>query len=157
MISSAYQAREGCEPRVRPRFFPPAEESALIEAESSLGLKLPSELRCLLAETDGMMEEMELEDDWIEIGWTVWSTIELVASNRRLRTATDCPSPLPPDLCVFFVNAGVDGVQFGLDLSRIEHESVPVFIWEPLEEVVRTIAPSLEAFLNGWLRGLYAI
>jgi hypothetical protein len=147
LLTEAYRARDGASSPSLPRFEPGATEARLERAERALGLPLPEELRTLLAECDGVMEVMEVGGQPIETGWLVW-TLDAIVDERRGRKRTTLG---PPDGWLMFANAGADGILFGYDQGEPPGH---IGAWYPMEGGrLQFMAPSLQAFLRGWIAG----
>ena len=152
-IAECYATRKASEPDVVPQFYPGADEACLAAAEADLGFPLPTELRELLSQSDGVKEQLLLDDGPIEISWLVWSTEELIASNLSLRGEAGVSAAHRLTQGIFFVNAGMGGSQLGLDGRPSDRPSCPVFVWHPIEDRTEVLAHSLADFLTRWIQG----
>lgn len=128
----------------------PSSESAIREAESQLGVRLPVELRAFLLQSDGATIAVRLSSGDLvqEASPLVWSVAEILSENR------DFPSRgyHGAERVLFFANAGVDGVLFGhaLEDTGLRDE---VVVWHPIERQIEAFAPSFSRYLEGWLNG----
>jgi hypothetical protein len=127
---------------------PPAAERALAQAELTLGIALPQELRAFLLEADGATVALRLDSGDVvpEASPLVWSIAEIVREN------TAAPIEHERGGALFFANAGVDGVLFGHRLTgqRITED---VVVWQPIDGDMTTCAASFGDWLRGWLGG----
>ena len=153
LIEGAYQTRERqTNFRSKPEFCTPATITELEEAERTLDITLPTALRSLFLETNGIKDMMAVEGaSWFVNQWTVWSIGEVVSQNLRLRSESIPPGNLS------FATAGVDGIYFCF-LQNIEGAFGPeVSAWNSFEERVYGLAPSLDDFITGWLNGTIGV
>jgi SMI1 / KNR4 family (SUKH-1) len=80
-------------------FSAPAEEQALLAAETQLGMRLPQSLRELLAESNGVRGEYDLA--------LIWPVERIVADNRSFRESEAFrTSYMPFEGLLFFADAG---------------------------------------------------
>jgi hypothetical protein len=128
------------------RFRDGAPPATLEDAERMLGNPLPTDLRAMLSETDGM-EDQE--------GWTVllWPVSQLVLENLEHR-GPDWQSvddgPWTHRLCFAATGSGED---FILDLDQDDGQ---VYVWNYVEGCAYFVAPTLAEFWTGWLSGTLA-
>jgi cell wall assembly regulator SMI1 len=158
-ITDVYSTRT-CPPGIagRPDFYPPASEAQLADAEAALGAALPDSLRSLLKETDGVMDMLALDGgEWFESMWLLWAIGELVQQNRYYRAASQRQEyERDFDGLVFFADAGTDGIRFAFPVE--DGVCAPlVLIWHPIMDRLSEAAPSLDAFLRGWLTGSISV
>lgn len=155
LISSVYESR-GVD--IKPRFYPSASAEEIADAEDCLNARLPTSIRSLLSETNGVMEMMAIDGgEWIESMWLLWSVAEIVKWNTFFRTSRDSTSGRDFKQITFFANAGVDGIQFGFPVMD-GHVCAPrVVVWYPIGGEVEEVATSLEDFLNRWLTGAISV
>lgn len=127
-------------------FHNPAGVYHLDEAESKLGVKLPVELRELLRESNGVEGEYGLG--------LVWSIDRIVQSNMELRTNQELDSAyMPFTHLLFFADAG-NGDQFAYAISASgEIRCHDIYAWNHEDDSRTAIAPTLKAYLEGWLTG----
>ncbi len=100
------------------------------------------------------MELMKENDHWVEINWLVWSTAEIAKENLTFRgeSLQKIYKRSFEDL-LFFVNAGVDGILFGYKILARRAQDSNIYAWYPIDNEAIQVAPSLEAFFEGWLTG----
>lgn len=142
----------------KPRFHSPVSVDALSDAEAALKATLPHSLQSLLLETDGVMEMMAVgEGEWFESMWLVWQLEEIVEQNTRYRAAANC-GRYDRDFTnfVFFAGAGTDGILFAFPVQQAACAS-SVWVWHPIRDEWKELAPSLEDFLRGWLVGTISV
>ena len=126
-------------------FMPPAQVDAIASAEAALGHSLPNDLGRVLAESDGIEGEYGLG--------LVWSLARIVSDNSTFRTNEQFRRLyMPFDGLVFFADAG-NGDQFALTLSG----SCEVYVWDHESDSRSWVAPSVMAYLEGWMTGLITV
>jgi SUKH superfamily protein len=128
-----------------PEFFPGATPADLEAVERQLGVPLPSSLKELLAESNGVLVCFGQH--------LIWSTDEIVRRNLELRTNPIYEDYMPLDHLLFFGDAGVDGIQFAYPISRNGVVRDRIFVWYPMEDGREWKAHSLRAYVEGWLTG----
>ena len=95
----------------RPGFRDGMDDKARAVLEKRLGVALPTPLRELLQETDGVHHLLKVSDDEeVEIGWIVWPSKEVAAESPALAKAA---ARARKGALVFF--APGDDVSFALD------------------------------------------
>ena len=153
LIEGAYRSRERQTSfRSKPEFCPPATIAELEDAERALDVTLPTALRSLFLETNGIKDMMAVEsENWFVNLWTVWSIGELVSRNLRLRSESI------PRGWLSFATAGVDGIYFCFSQSSDAAFGPEVSAWNSFEERVFGLAPSLGDFITGWLSGTISV
>ncbi|MFF4785631.1 SMI1/KNR4 family protein [Streptomyces griseorubiginosus] len=118
----------------------PADDQAPILIEERLAQSLPSSLRSLLAETDGIKAEYGVE--------VVWTAERILAENTSLRSNGQLRSLyMPFDPLLFFGDNG-GGDQFAFVRTP---ERDDVFVWDHETDSRNWISPSLESFLRSAL------
>ena len=135
------------DPMRRPRFSSPAAAADLSDLESALGGELPIEVRQLLTQTDGILDELLIEGDWLVNDWLIWPCSEL-----RLQVDQHREDGVP-DEYLAFSPAGADGILFLCSTGSDQGTQSPVSVWHPIEQTIETIANSLADFYVRWLRG----
>ncbi|GAA1708530.1 hypothetical protein GCM10009745_65460 [Kribbella yunnanensis] len=117
---------------------PPADAGEIAAVELRLGIGLPAELRGLYEATDGILDKpgewfvmWRLGDvaRWNLEAWNGWES----GDRRRLLGFGDDGTGAP--FCV-----ALDG-------------EPTIFIWSPIEQEARALAPNLREFWLGWLSG----
>jgi hypothetical protein len=140
-------------------FQPPASFQDLAELESQLGAKLPTDLRSLLLQSNGVMSMLKLRDgDWMEDMWLFWTTSNVIEQNHQLRRATMHPfddtrrsCPRAEEL-LFFASDGADGI-FAHPVNAKGVAEPSVLVWTPIGDELTPIASSLKDFVEGSLTG----
>jgi hypothetical protein len=142
----------------KPEFHPGASAATIAHAETALNAALPSSLRSLLLETNGVMDMMAIDGgDWFESMWLLWMTEEVVEQNRYYRAASE-EKTYERDFStlVFFAGAGTDGILFAFPVE--DGVCAPrVAVWYPIIDELDELSPSLEDFLRGWLTGTISV
>ena len=151
-VSAIYAKRlPGLE--TRPAFRAPASSAQIAELESKVAGSLPAALAELLLETNGIMAELKTQGEWIETGWLVWPVESIAEWNLRARQDWEADFDRYFEHLLFFADAGSDGILFAHP-KRLAGEFAPdVMVWVPLGDELSPFAPSLEAFLDGWVSG----
>lgn len=123
-------------------FRSPAQVTALAEAERRLGRGLPSELRQLLLESDGIIGRTAVD--------TVWPLETVVERNLLLRSdASFAQLYMPFDALLFFGDNG-GGDQFAFVQTP---ERPDIFVWEHEDDSRRWVARDLADYLGRSLAG----
>ena len=126
-------------------FREPATSVALHELEGLLGDPLPSALRELLLETNGIEGEYGLE--------LLWDTERIASDNLRFRTDAELSRLyMPFDGVVFFADAG-NGDQFFVSLSGNNE----VFVWDHESDSRTWVTTTPLGYLEGWMRGALTV
>ena len=133
-----------------------ATDAEIEGAEGLLGVRLPTELRSLLAESNGVTYGLTLEtgERIPTVGYLIWPLAMILEENQRLRGSS--PSGLARQF-LFFVNAGVDGILFGHPILPSGEVGPEVQAWYPIEGELRLLAPSLRDYLIGWWSGALSV
>jgi hypothetical protein len=117
----------------------------LAEAESSLGVPLPSDLKAFLGEADGFYDT----ESQYAYGWDVRTIVE----NNTLHWR-DSDLRLDRDLMAF----GADGSGTGVFcLAWPADADQSVYYWDWIDSTRRRVAPDLSTFWSGWLDGTIAV
>jgi hypothetical protein len=144
LVTQAFRERIGSPGPVYPRFEPGATETELANGERLTGVRIPEDLRSLLAECNGITEVMEIQGNPIDTQWVVWPTDTIVESNLAPGRVD---IGLPPS---WFIFATADGHDFGYDLDAGDGH---IWVWHPIDGESEDVAPSLAAFLRRWVTG----
>ncbi|MEJ1196982.1 MULTISPECIES: SMI1/KNR4 family protein [unclassified Streptomyces] len=125
-------------PSAEPR--QPAAPQKIERIEAALGLALPAELRSLLLESDGVLDEYGTE--------VIWSAERVLDDNVVFRSDEQYRSLyMPFDPLVFFGdNGGGDQFAFVCRPSRKE-----VFVWDHETDSRNLVAPTLESYVRSAL------
>jgi SUKH superfamily protein len=130
-------------------FSEPAEEQALSAAETQLGMRLPESLRELLAESNGVRGEYDLE--------LIWSIERIIADNRLFRENESFRTLyMPFDGLLFFADAG-NGDQFAFAVAGGQVRRPDIFVWNHEDDSRTWLAKDLGDYLEGWISGRIAI
>jgi SUKH superfamily protein len=122
-----------------------ASAERLTELEQALCVALPSDLRSLLSESDGVYGKYGMH--------LIWSSDEIEAMNRQRWDDSRFRSTyLPLDSLLFFADAG-DGEMFALGIIEGIIQRPDVYIWNPIDDSRTSVAPSIRRYLEGWLTG----
>jgi hypothetical protein len=118
----------------------------LDEAERQLGLVLPSDLRAVLRESNGVEGEYELG--------LLWPLDRIVEDNFRFRTSEDFKSLYMPFSHLLFIADAGNGDQFAYPIRADGTIRCPdVFVWSHEEDSRTWVAPSLRLYFEWWLSG----
>ncbi|MFI7012147.1 SMI1/KNR4 family protein [Streptomyces sp. NPDC050145] len=118
----------------------PALPEALNRIEEQLGQQLPSALRELLLETDGIEDDYGTE--------YVWSAKRILEDNASFRSQADFRDLyMPFDALMFFGDNG-GGDQFAFVRTP---ERDDVFVWDHETDSRTWVAPSLDRYLRSAL------
>lgn len=159
-IAGIYYARPQ-EPGIatKPAFYPGASPYEIAEAEVQLEAIIPSSIKALLLETNGVMNMLAIDNgEWFEDMWLVWTISEIVEHNRRCRSASGQVT-YERDFreLLFFAGAGSDGILFGFPCMEDHVCSCNVSVWYPIEDELTQVATSFDEFLEAWLMGTISI
>lgn len=129
-------------------FFSPASSALLEEVEQALAIRLPSDLRSLLMETDGIDLQMHINGEWISYQALVWSSQEILANNRRFRDDQRFNQiNRPVDTLLLFSEVG-NGDLFAFPVEKGEAQGSSVLVWNHEDDSLRAVASSLQDFLE---------
>jgi hypothetical protein len=128
-------------------FGPAASEDAIASAERRLGASFPEELRAFLLRADGATAGVALRSGQLvpNAASLVWSVAEIA------RNLDPDPRLARPRHVLFFADAGGDGILFGHPIRSPSQVGPDVVSWNPLDGELVSVAPSLRAWLEGWL------
>ena len=131
--------------RVNVALKPPVSESVIRNAESSLGVQLPEDLRSLLKESNGLRGQYDLG--------LVWPIERIVKDNLDFRQNVDFPNLyMPFNHLLFFADAG-NGDQFAFAILAGEIRQPDIYVWNHENDGRSWIAPNLSLYLEWWLSG----
>ena len=126
------------------KFYPPASDLEIAEAEDALGVAFPAELRTFLGETDGLGDKYG--------GGLVWPAGQIKATNLEFRRSPDFrESHQPFDSLLFFGNEA-NGDQFAFRFFE-GAAGRDIFVWDHETDDRLLVAPSLEKYIELRLRG----
>lgn len=127
-------------------FHDAADAAVISQAERTLGVELPSALRELLMESNGVSGEHGLG--------LVWSLDRIVTDNLdRRRSPAFRQIYMPFDPLLFFADAG-NGDQFAFVIAPPRDD---IFVWDHETDSRRWVAASLDQYLEWWLDGTLTI
>ena len=119
--------------------------------EERLDFQLPISLKSLLAQTDGVAEEIKVgPDQWICSGIVIYSIDEMIETNSYVKR--EYPDRNLRRFC-FFSTAGTDGILFGFRTAPMDPADESVLAWYPDETADKRVADGLLQFLEGWCGG----
>lgn len=118
-------------------FHAPADRQILDQIEQHLGQPLPSPLKQLLLETDGLDDEFGTE--------VVWSAQRILDDNKQFRTESSFRDLYMPfdDMMFFGDNGGGDQFSFARNPERND-----VFVWDHETDSRNWVSASLEDYLQ---------
>ena len=123
----------------------PASHNDITAVENSLGVSLPSELKGLLEESNGVYGEYGLG--------LIWSTERIVHDNLVFRqTPVFKEMYMPFDHLLFFADAG-NGDQFAFAILNGVMHRPHIFVWNHIDDGRTWVAPSLRTYLEWWSNG----
>lgn len=123
----------------------PMGSQELEEVERLLLPKFPSDLKSLLSETDGVVDEYGLD--------LVWGIERIREDNLSFRNNTDFKDLyMPFDNLLLFGDAG-NGDIFAYPIQNNEVRRPDIFIWDHESDSRSWVANSLQEFLIRWASG----
>jgi len=122
-----------------------ATEQALAKAEATLNLKLPTELRDLLKETNGVEHRIAYLSFILPIE-------RIEKDNYEMRHGQAFNFYMPFNNFLFFADAG-NGDKFGFPISQDDNIKKDVFAWNHEDDSRSWCAPSLKTFIQWWHEG----
>ncbi len=126
-------------------FAPGADPLQILDAERSLSLNLPPDLRELLLESDGVTGEYGLA--------LVWPLARIVSDNLSFRSNIEFQELyMPFDSLLFFGDAG-NGDQFAFPIQSGAVRNLDIFAWSHEDDSRTWVAPSLRTFFQWWSDG----
>lgn len=151
----AYKVSARDAPPSRPAFCDGASPIAIARMEETLSCRLPMSLRSLLSQTDGVKEELEIENNhWLFASIVIYSVDEMIDTNLFMRREYRDRNV---DRYCFFSTAGTDGIQFGMPPKLADQEDASVFAWYPDGTPDKHMADGLLPFLQGWCAGVATV
>lgn len=126
-------------------FSEPVLQNVIEDTEEDLEINLPSEIKSLLAESNGITDEYGLG--------IIWSIERIKQKNLFTRNSPEYAEMyMPLNPLVFFADAG-NGDLFGFSVVQNRINSSQVFAWSHENDSRTWVAPSLEKYLEWWLSG----
>lgn len=127
----------------RPQLQPGASEEALLALENKLGMRLPADLRELLAESDGVELQSRLDgQEYESFMCVVWPVKKIASYARKLNNRSKKHRDEP----VVFFGPG-DSAEFCCGASG------RVYAWYENDLRLVEVSPSLPAFIEAWVAG----
>lgn len=120
-------------------------ESQLASLEKTLNISLPSELKSLLIETNGIRDEFGLR--------LIWSVEEIERHNLKMRTdPIFIDNYMPFNNLLFFADAG-NGDKFAFSIVQGAIRRPDIFVWNHEDDSRTWVAPTLKDYLEWWMSG----
>lgn len=122
-------------------FGPPASAAEIADAEESLGIALPADLKAFLLEANGSEDHC---------GWLVFDLETMVEENLDARELlTDSPNPPSLEKVVFFSDAMGDGDLFGICAAPVQtFKANEIVLFDHESGELRPFARNLEAYFR---------
>ena len=121
-------------------FHLPATASEIANLEKALGISLPTALKNLLEETNGVEGKYGLG--------LIWDTERIEQDNLSFRTSSNFKDYyMPFDHLLFFADAG-NGDQFAFGIIDKKIRNRDIFVWNHENDSREWVAPSLEKYLE---------
>ncbi|HSQ28883.1 MAG TPA: SMI1/KNR4 family protein [Gemmatimonadaceae bacterium] len=143
-LTDAAWRRQLAEHGARLPFAEPADASTLDEAERTLGLALPIELRQLLEQCNGVTDRSGAA--------VIWSAAELAPRNAQFRGNPEFRQLYMPFDALFFFGEAGNGDQFFYRILAGEVREFDIYLWDHETDSRQWRASRLEAFLADVLR-----
>lgn len=148
LIQSSLRSRSTDKYQISPIWHPPASDAAITDVEETLAVKLPHDLRQVLAMSDGVSERMQLADKDIDIGYFLWPVERVKKENLSFRRGSRLRNrDLPVDNLLLFADAG-NGDRYGFVISTDRKCTGPIIIHDHETDEHWQIATSLEQFIH---------
>jgi SMI1-KNR4 cell-wall len=122
------------------RFSEGVSDADLDLLERSVGCFVTEQYRSLLLETNGVLDQYEIE--------LVWTLERVIHENR----AFEIGNYMSVSSCLFFADAG-NGDYFFFPIDRANNCRNKVFVWNHENDSRLHLANDLEEFLEGWVVG----
>ncbi|MWC26912.1 SMI1/KNR4 family protein [Paenibacillus sp. MMS18-CY102] len=130
-------------------FVEPATEGELEAVGNSFDLMLPNELKGLLEETNGVIDEFGCH--------LIWPTSRIIEENLAIRSSEDYKEMYKPfDSMLFVADAG-NGDLFGYSIVNGAISKDDIYTWNHEDDSRTWVASSLKQFIEGWLKGEISI
>lgn len=133
-----------------------ASEIDLVRLARAARLPVPGELRDLLLQTDGIMEEEDYGRGFASSNWLIDPIEEMVAWYERLHEDEDYASEIVVETgsVFFFAGPGWDGVRFAFgDGARFPREAIVAY--HPIDRELELKAPTFRSFLEQRARNIW--
>ncbi|MEO4053886.1 SMI1/KNR4 family protein [Solibacillus sp. CAU 1738] len=126
-------------------FAEPATNENIDGITKHLNIELPSKLLDLLKQTNGIFDNYKCP--------FIWPTSRIIEDNLYFRNFEGFKDIyMPFDQLLFFSDSGT-GDLFGYAILNGQIQTDDIFVWDHETVSRKWIAPSLEAFLKGWITG----
>jgi hypothetical protein len=119
----------------------PVTAADVAAAESAVGCTLPDELRALLAETDGLTDDLG--------GAVVLSARDTAGVNREMRTREGFAELYMPFEPLLFFGAQGDGDLYAFRILAGQADSLYVYVWDHETDSRAVAACGLERYVRG--------
>jgi hypothetical protein len=117
----------------------------LRKCEAALSIALPSELRALLSQSNGVLGEYALP--------LVWPVEKIESTNREFRESKELHKLyMPFGHLLFFADSG-NGDQFAYGLLADGIRKPDIFLWNHENDSRSWVAPRLDRLYEWWLSG----
>jgi hypothetical protein len=132
-----------------PVFHEPAPRTEIANVESHIGCPLPEELREFLSQTNGFSEEVISDDSSsaFDLGPFMFRASEIADNTDEFRHS-DLASDIPFQEMIFIGTMHVDGI-----CVACRSGERMIYVWYPIDQAFKPMAPNLQAFLSGWISG----
>lgn len=144
------------------KFYIPVSAREIGHAERELGVEFPSELRQLLAESNGVSAHYSAP--------LIWPVEEIIAQNRHFRSSSSFAELYAPFTDLLFFGAEGNGDQFAYRVTNQRVDDTSIYEWDhetdardrfasDLKDYVLRIAASVERPTpprGSWLRAIVA-
>jgi hypothetical protein len=148
-IRSIYTKAEAS--KTIPVFHPPASGQSINDCEKRLGVIFPNELKGFLLQTNGVTERVATSRGEVDSGHFLFSVERILEINTFQRTQTG-DYTMPLDCLLFFAEDGIgDYFGFAAINGKVPHSRI--YFWDHEDDSRRSIAPSLEYFVENWQLG----
>ena len=127
------------------KFTDPTTEKDVLIVEQTLGVKLPLDLKGLLFETNGVIGDYGSQ--------LIWNLTRIRNDNLEFRNSKMFKEIyMPFDHLLFFADAG-NGDQFAYSIIDASVRKDDIYVWNHEDDSRIWVAPSLEKYLEWWIKG----
>lgn len=127
------------------RTAPPASRTAIEEAEETLGIQIPTELRGLLEETDGLVDQY---------GAGIWSVGRLAETTLEMWGELSRSELYMPFGNLLLIGDAGNGDLFAYPIQGDGAiNRADIFLWDHETDSRQWIAASLQQFVERWFGG----
>lgn len=122
-----------------------AKHNEIEKAEGVLGLSLQNELKELLFQSNGLVDEFKSD--------FIWRISKIVSENLYFRSSPDLKELyMNFDSILFFADAG-NGDHFGIRMYGDKILSTDIYVWNHEDDSRNWVSSNLEEFIKGWIVG----